>query len=41
MPTNRRKRRALKQKNVSCIYPGNLVWDHYIKGIKRYQDLSS
>ncbi len=39
MPSNRRKRRALHQKEVSCIYPGNLVWDHYIKKINRFRDL--
>jgi GT2 family glycosyltransferase len=36
---NRKKRHALQHKDVSCIYRGNLVWDHYIKGVKRFSDL--
>jgi GT2 family glycosyltransferase len=40
MPSNRRKRRALHQKDVSCIYQGNLVWVHYLKGVKRFSELN-
>ena len=39
MPSNRRKRRALQQKEVSCIYQGNLVWDHYIRKISKFSEL--
>ncbi len=37
--SHRKKRKALQQRKVNCIYQGNLVWEHYIKGIKRYTDL--
>lgn len=36
---HRKKRRALVQKDVNCRYQGNLVWEHYIRGIKRYSEL--
>jgi GT2 family glycosyltransferase len=39
MPSNRRKRIALHQKKVSCIYQGNLVWDHYIRKISKFSEL--
>jgi GT2 family glycosyltransferase len=36
---NRRKRKALKQKDVNCIYRGNLVWDHYLRKVSKFTDL--
>lgn len=39
LPSLRRKRRALQQKIVNCTYHGNLVWEHYARGIKKYSDL--
>jgi GT2 family glycosyltransferase len=38
-PENRRKRRLLKHPEVNCIYRGNLVWDHYVAGKKKFSDL--
>ena len=39
LPANRKKRKAIQQKDVNCIYQGNLVWDHYIGGIKAFSEL--
>jgi hypothetical protein len=39
LPKNRRKRRALKQAEVNCIYRGNLVWEHYVGGVKKFSGL--
>lgn len=33
------KRKAIKQKNVSCVYSGNIVGKHYINGVKKFSDL--
>lgn len=33
------KRKAIKQKEVSCIYNGNIVAKHYLSGVKKYADL--
>jgi GT2 family glycosyltransferase len=37
----RRKRRALKQGNVSNVYQRNIVFDHYLMGKKKYSDLNA
>jgi len=39
LASHRRKRKTLQQKEVNCTYKGNLVWEHYVKGIKHYSDL--
>lgn len=39
LAAHRRKRRSLQQKEVNCTYQGNLVWEHYIRGIRRFSDL--
>ena len=35
----KKKRRRLQQKHVSKIYNGNIAYEHYIKGMKKYSDL--
>ncbi len=39
-PANRKKRRALKQADVNCIYRGNLVADRYLKGLRSFSQLN-
>jgi GT2 family glycosyltransferase len=36
----KKKRKYLKQKNVSKMYNGNIAYDHYILGKKKYTDLN-
>ena len=36
----RKKRKELQQNKVSQMYLGNIVIDHYIKGVKYFSDLS-
>jgi GT2 family glycosyltransferase len=40
LPKLRKKRKALKQGNVSCVYQRNIVFEHYIRGKKKYADLN-
>ena len=35
----RQKRRQLQQRQVSHMYQGNIVWAHYMKGIKEFSKL--
>ncbi|MBN2638621.1 MAG: glycosyltransferase family 2 protein [Bacteroidales bacterium] len=36
----RKKRKKLKQNDISQIYKGNIVWAHYVKGIQKFSDLN-
>jgi GT2 family glycosyltransferase len=38
---SRRKRRMINQRQVSMIYQGNIVLDHYLKGIKTFGELDA
>lgn len=38
---HRKKRGKINHRDVSCIYQGNIVIDHFIKGIKHFDQLSS
>jgi GT2 family glycosyltransferase len=40
-PQNLRKRKKIKHRDVNCIYRGNLVWDHYIAGKKKFSQLAA
>ena len=43
LPSNFKKRRTTKQLfkpvKIKSIYEGSLVWDYYIKGVRKYSEL--
>lgn len=39
IPKHRKKRKEIRPKKVNHIYRGNIVFDHYLKGIKVFSDL--
>lgn len=39
LPRYRKKRKAIQPTEVKHIYRGNIVFDHYLKGIKKFSEL--
>ncbi len=39
-PIQRKKRRSINHRKVSCIYSGNIVVDHFLRGKKKFTGLS-
>jgi hypothetical protein len=39
-PTHRRKRKMISHEDVSCIYRGNIVVDHFLRRKKKFSELS-
>jgi hypothetical protein len=39
-PIHRKKRRSINHRKVSCIYSGNIVVDHFLRGKKKFTGLS-
>ncbi|MFH1120409.1 MAG: glycosyltransferase family 2 protein [Bacteroidota bacterium] len=39
-PVHRLKRQAINHRKVSCIYNGNIVVDHFLRGKKKYTEIS-
>ncbi|MHC1775643.1 MAG: glycosyltransferase family 2 protein [Lentimicrobium sp.] len=38
-PIHRKKRHAIRHRNVSCIYSGNIVVDHFLRGKKNFTEI--
>lgn len=39
-PIHRKKRHSINHRKVSCIYSGNIVVDHFLRGKKKFSELS-
>ncbi|NTW25542.1 MAG: glycosyltransferase family 2 protein [Lentimicrobium sp.] len=40
-PVHRKKRQAINHSSVSCIYQGNIVVDHFLRGKNKFTDIST
>ena len=40
-PAHRKKRQAIHHRKVSCIYQGNIVVDHFLRGKNKFTEISS